>query len=526
MCRGFRLVLILTTFFSGSAFAGMPHCTARLIHHEWRPWLALAGNTTRPRAVKVLRRHLQVSHNLLMRSHLDGQTRKLKNQVLDSLRDFDLHDLYELLPDAEEPWRSLTLRGVKNEQAYDIRQVGPAAFDDPLKSLGDMAASVGMRPRIKPDSGPGGDVYEIRQRLRTDTGQVQWKSVLKAARLGLATLAKPYRIAAPERRRARVEKMNPGLPDSDQALLAQLATAFPSTWKWYASIGAVTSWRMHDSPKPGLHHMQVTLQLDKEELNTRYPEVARYLDQVGDFISARLRIVNHEGRWLSARLDTRDRKLTVDGWVAGGRLVPSRDGKPVVSHEGKGPLPSEFAWTTEARLHLRALGLNVRIRQLSSRWHYHYQDAKARFLTALSEQPEVEVSGHFLGFVPASWVEFLLPTNIEDGVHDFMHTLIRSNDGQGAKLKIVYGPGQTGASTLRETVDANALDNFVVHVGLGMLNGRVLADEKEARGLRRISNDALQAFGADLNRLSRAVPVIEGSKPQADGDCSERGGGL
>jgi hypothetical protein len=82
---------------------------------------------------------------------------------------------------------------------------------------------------------------------------------------------------------------------------------------------------------------------------------------------------------------------------------------------------------------------------------------------------------------------------------------VRGNDGKGIRATLDLGAqqkGQPGAAEL--TLGVEALDNFLVKMGVAIVNKRVIPDDDETSDIDRLQLRMHQAFTQDLQRFSRA----------------------
>src|SRR5699024_11026693 len=134
----FRLVLALGLIFPAGIALASPQSHDALILRGWQPYLTLAHDAGPRQEVCLLRRGLLLPHNLLMNTKLDPATQQLSDTFWSSLKDFDLGRLYELLPNKEGSWRSLTLEGKLKPHEYMVRQPEEGTGSPPLKMFGQM----------------------------------------------------------------------------------------------------------------------------------------------------------------------------------------------------------------------------------------------------------------------------------------------------------------------------------------------------------------------------------------------------
>lgn len=466
----------------------------RLIARGWQPFMALSGDVPRAQSITLLRDGLHLYQTMLMATELAPQIDLIAGDIWHSLEDFDLDDLYHMLPEKQGEWRSLAFSGRLESDSYAVRQIAASELTAPVTQFGQFQALLSMNP----NEDPRGTRYSTLMRLQTNTGPVRWISFLEALRLGLANLAEPAPVSAPQSALDHVAAMSPGLSAAEQQILAQLWAAYPASLSWYADIGSVTELRGAQASRRQAEHMKVQLQLNRQALTARYPRVADYLEQLGDFLTAYLVIENRDGRWLTATLDSASLISTIEFWVADGLLVPTRGGRPMLSERAP-DFPQSATWRSLLTLTLNAFGVSVMIEDLQTDWRYDRVPDGATITGQLEYVPDVAVDGRLLGILPTSWFEGRLPVSIEGTVDDFMQVLASSNQDNGAQFLMRYNDAADYGSVLKLGADWDGLNNFFVRFGVGMVSDRVLPGAEQARGLQHMFHDALLAWGRDLD---------------------------
>src|SRR5699024_6014662 len=156
--------------------------------------------------------------------------------------------------------------------------------------------------------------------------------------------------------RAAIRAMNGGLTSSEQRLLAQIRTAFPASLDWYAGFGTIGDVTAGDDSTARATHFKLVFQLQRDPLRAPYPGVASYLEDLGDFLSAKVTVEGDHGRWLTAMLDTASLRTSIEFWLADGELVPTRGGRPMLAQVAAG-FPERSDWRSVLSLQLRAFGV-------------------------------------------------------------------------------------------------------------------------------------------------------------------------
>lgn len=507
---GVTVVLGLALMIPSAAASAAPASdTAKLVARGWAPWMVLAGSPPAGQALELMRQSLRIDDAVLNRLVLSPELKELSEEILDSLNDFDLGQLYEQLPENRKGWHSVAMAGRYENNSYHVRQIPVADLDTPLRKQGQMQALVSLYPV----SDPRGTRYKALMRFQANVGPVGWDAVLDALHLGLLNVTQAAPVQPPRSAVNGVNTLIQSLSAAERRVLAQLWTAFPASFGWYAKFGTLSDFYIESDSSDRAKHIRVTFHLKRNALQAQYPAVAAYLEELGDFLTANVVVKGAQGRWLTASLDTKSLNTTVELWLADGELVPSRDGQPLFNQVSKG-FPPSSNWRTIVSVDARALGVQVHIRDLVTRWRYDRVPKGAHISGLTSNTPDVRVEGRLLGVLPTDWVQGLSPVTIKETINDFMEVLVDSNDGEGARLIANFQAQKNHGSTLMLAASWDGLDNFFVRFGMGMVSERVIPSHEQAKGLRRLFTDGMTMFGRDLERWTNFMAKNPGLTTQ------------
>ncbi|MDB4987951.1 MAG: hypothetical protein JWN04_3129, partial [Myxococcaceae bacterium] len=131
--------------------------------------------------------------------------------------------------------------------------------------------------------------------------------------------------------------------------------------------------------------------------------------------------------------------------------------------------------------------------------HAGYMESGLTF----TQVPKIEVEGAALGFVPTALVDAFIPGNIESVTRDFLNVAAKGNDGKGFVGVLRMGVGKEGSTkgVLEAGVDFDALDNFLVKIGLGMVSDKLIPDADAFSDIKKFSTDLYDGFVKDLARF-------------------------
>jgi hypothetical protein len=299
--------------------------------------------------------------------------------------------------------------------------------------------------------------------------------------------------------------MHPKLSAEDVEVLALLHDAFPAISAAVGEIAQVDDVRVAGQAS-GYHKLQAKARIVPSRLKRKYPELADHLGDLDDLMKAKIRWLDSRGRSvLEATLNTETLTATAVCYVKDGRLLPfTRDA--VAADEPIDPMGAAMAKSRVViDASVRMLGLTVHIDQLRADLTYEPRGSVAHATASLKKVPGVRVTGAALGFVPTGLVNAFIPGDIASLTRDFFDVAVRGNDGKGIRATLDLGAkqkGQPGAAEL--TLGVEALDNFLVKMGVAIVNKRVIPDDDETSDIDRLQLRMHQAFTQDLQRFSRA----------------------
>lgn len=472
-----------------------------------------AGQGDRAKAVEHLRQLSWI--NELTQKHLkiDRPTQDFIDGVYSTLEDFALDDLYERLPEREGSWRRLRVFGKVSGDAYRIGRPKPGVQikvgkGGARRAFGDFSAVA--RVKQVPDRDDSDDHnFLMRGQVGAGIGPIGAAQVGVAVQDALRILggdADPSQPAQDVLR--RIAKRHPKLDPHERPILAVAYESFPRVSRWMERLGQVEGLVVHRADGgPQFQHVKVALRIEPDRIEQHYEEFADYLEDLGALADVRLELVDSVGkRLLSARFSTETLRGEVEFFVREGLLVPSQLRGKNRTVYWKSPVSFEkaFSLRANATAHCKVLGIEVAIRRMKIDMKYVPGPTGLRLNASARTMPEVEVGGAALGFIPAALVDVFIPSNIEELSNSFLRTAVEGNHGRGAVVEVRHDrPSTEDNATIEVAAGVEALDNFLVTLGMGIAADRIIPDEDEASDIERGLWDAHLAFKSDLARFVR-----------------------
>ncbi|MCO5169264.1 MAG: hypothetical protein M9894_23210 [Planctomycetes bacterium] len=516
MRRTPRLVALLALLVvtCGVAAAGVP----RLVWGRgWAPLVQLAGAGDPDLAVERLGLGLDTLRCVLHDLRLDDGAARFVRQVRSSLGDLDLEGLHGMLPLREGEWRRVRLVGQREGAAYAVR-LAPAAVTasthtiDPGGPLGartgDLLALVGTRQR--------GKNFVTQLEVGLGVGPVGWDQITE----GLAEAARLLASGDPRAgaldpgarpatsTRLRVVETHPGLRPEDVEVVAVLWESFPHLAEVLLEVARFDDVLVLDFKGTGAYQqLRLSGRLRPDLMEARYPALSGFLAGMGPLLDARVRWVDAEGRQIARMsLDTGALALTLEGFVADGRLLPvGRDGQVVLdapaAPEGA---PVEVRGVADLRFNMN--GILTDVRGLEVDGLYERRPDGADLTGRLTRVPQVVVSGNAFGFLPSWAIDIVLPSNLAELTTEFFTAICRGDGGRGATFGLRARQREAdGPATLALSGQVEVLNSLLIRLGFRIANQKLLPGEKAREELWTLLARARDAFERDLGGFSRVM---------------------
>ncbi|MBZ2188107.1 hypothetical protein K8B33_03300 [Alcanivorax sp. JB21] len=498
-----RFLLAGSLWLCLSAAATAQSVPGDIIDRGWRPPVSLAGEGDPHAAVERMREYAELRHTLVHNTEYHEATQAFVGDLRSSLERFDLKGFYRLLPETAGEDRQLNLEGVLKDGTYrvgpgtaDARQPRPSAAVLPM---GDMQASI----RAREINAGRATHYLLSGDVRVGMGGMSWPAVVEASRdtLRLTVEGEP----AFQGYRGRVLSMNPKLARHEVDVLAPLWAAYPAIWELVADLGEIESLVLAGSPADQDRELKVSVRVNTDSMSQHYPSLARYLNRLGSLITVSAAVHDEYGEVLGVEMNTRDLRAEITMLI--------RDGQPVATRHGKAvPDAVPLLDHTERRLSVHVdtrvelLGIVADVTGLQGYLHYKPAPGGAVIGAQMIHVPAVKTSGRALGIMPAGAINFVLPRSIDQLARDFLTVATQGNNGRGITGTVVFEQSaETGEAELHASGAFEALDNFMVRLGMRMVSDRLIPDTRTAEEIGSLVSAVQAAFVDDLDLFERRV---------------------
>jgi hypothetical protein len=513
--RAQRLTLLAGCFCAGVVLGGVPPLIRA---RGWAPLVALGAPNDPPLAVDRLEEGVQTFGAILTGLDVDEGTQEFLSELRGNLGSLDLQGFYETLPERTGRWRQVRLSGTRRGEAYELRRVpGPTPCrvdpEGPLGDrLGDLALELGARP-------VGDDLdgnYLAHLSLGFGTGHFGLDRIQAYLR-ALGRLAascdpnnservKDTSLRPGAQTRLELLENSPKLRGEDVEVVGVLAEAYPSLFRVLRRTISVEDVLVY-APNGSGDYQQVRLRarLRPDLLEPTYPEMADYLQAIGPLMRASFKFADARGRtFLTLTMDTRSLALQLDGFLAGGRLLPVEHGR-VLTAEPLDPPNAPRLVVVSGKVESEINGIVTKIDGIQLASTVLPLANGYDVLTTMRKVPQVSVSGSAFGILPTWAIDVVIPGNMEELTTEFLATACEGNDGQGVLIgfRARHLPG--GRATLAGETQLEVLNNALVSLAFRVANMKLLPSDEVRSEIWDLLRELQVAFGDDLHAYATQV---------------------
>lgn len=481
-----------------------------IMERGWRPAVILAGDGDRTVALERMYAYADLRHVLIHGTEYEGETQSFLDALRASLERFDLRAFHRMLPHDAGGERQIRVFSRREGDAY---RIGPPPPGHPVEFDAGAPYPMGdalLRVSSREIDGARGTHFLLRGDLRLGLGEMRWPSVIDASRDLLRLMAGD---AADERAllgiyRDQLRVMNPGLATHEVNALAPVWAAYPAIWELAAGVGEIEQLLVLRQADARDRRVEASARINRAQLAKHYPAVAAYLDRLGPVLTLDARIGDEYGEVARLRVDSEQQRAQLS--------MTLRDGQPVATLNGRvveGARPhldgSERRLTLDVDMWVRIYGIVAEVTGLRGELQ-HIPDATGAVIHGrLVGVPAVRTSGRALGIMPAGVINFVLPRSIDQLALDFLTVAAEGNEGEGISGQVQFRQNEAGLAEVRAQGGFEALDNFMVRLGMRIVSDRLVPDAAASQQLFDLINDVQAAFVRDLDRFARHTAAID-----------------
>lgn len=480
----------------------------------WQPLVTLWGKGDKPEAVKELHRITNAFDLALHHMQIDEATQEFSDGTIEDLEDFALADFYDRLPNKVGEYHELWVRGEIQGKNYVINQAkDKKGFAVTLKGDRNDLAAMSTLVRSKETKGYGDtSAYFIGYRFGLGLGNFRWDTAMSAlqdwGRLNMVGHPEPgdgEAVKPSAEAKSKAKALHPKLSPEDLDAIAVLFEAYPSLANALSRLGSIddvrTTWA-----KKSYQQVSLSMHADVDRFGEYYPAFAKYGDKLGDLALMDIKWLDSKGRTLMQfKIDSDKLMINWQCYVKDGKLLPFK-GVKVFENEPIDPMSDALTTTSfVSDVRLKMLGVVIKLTGLKTDAFYQPHDGYMESGLTFTEVPKIHVEGAALGFVPTALVDAFIPGNIESVTRDFLTVAAKGNNGKGLVGVLRLGVAKEGSTkgVLEAGIDFDALDNFLVKIGLGMVSDKLIPDPDAFQDIKKFSTDLYDGFVKDLGRFEK-----------------------
>jgi hypothetical protein len=508
--RSFALLLALALGLPGerSSVSAQPRLGSEIVDapEVWRafqPLVKACGAGDAKAAVRYLEQSSDIVRKADAKLERDNTTETFRAKAIDSLEDFDLAGFLELLPEPSESFRRFAFQGAPTQSAYKVVAVtgdkGEVHASSARRAFGDSSGAVRMRKLAS-----GHDKhFGVELKGGVGIGELPWSRIVDGLSDAIALMERgPIAPAEPIVLRAAdsyIAKTQPKLSGADRGVLAAAWASYPELAKLLVALGSTEDVIDEARSVEGATRLNLTSRWDVAGLKKAYPALAEYFAQLGDLADYRTTVSDANGNvLLTAHLNTARVESGIAAFVHDGKLVPSKDGKPLV---GTAPAFAQMTVRTDMHFVLHRVHLYVDDYRLGLR--YRDQAGVAELQLEARSVPKVRVRGAAFGVVPAAMLDWFIPGDIEGLTKHLFQTAAKANGGRGTVAHARFAAPGGAPTTVDGQVAFEVLDSALIRMAMAIIADKVVPDEDQEEDMRRLAVAYRDAFDADLARFAR-----------------------
>jgi hypothetical protein len=282
--------------------------------------------------------------------------------------------------------------------------------------------------------------------------------------------------------------------------MALFREGFPRTYEHLRELYQVEDVLVYDPDEDGYKQVHFVISVRRDVAKEKHPAVADWLLGMGPLITARLDVTDEKGRTVATiRFSTKDLALTLDCFVANGKICPVENGKVLVAEgydvETVAHAQHKDRWTFD----LDANGIVTEVHDLVVKVDYtRTQDGmEARFV--MDQEPKVRVHGSAYGVIPTWAIDVFIPGNIEELTREFLRVVTRGNEGKGTVIDLSERSGKNGANVAVLDFQQEALNSTLVRIGFKIARRKLIPPQDAVDDLSEYLKKGHAAFEADFD---------------------------
>jgi hypothetical protein len=473
------------------------------VWRAFQPLVKAFGQGDPKRAVSYLQESSRIVRKADAQLERDATTETFRTKAIASLEDFDLARFLGLLPEPSGLFRRFAFQGAPAERTYRVTATTGSASDvhaqGKRRDFGDSSGAVRMR-KLSAESDRH---YAMEVRGGVGIGAVPFDAVKDGLSDALSLLERaPLGKDEPLVLRAAdsyLQKTQASLSPQDRAILASAWSSFPELAKLLVLLGRTEDVIDDARSVEGATRVRLASRWDVAGMRKLYPDLAAYFEGLGDLAEYTTTLTDAAGNvLLTARLNTAKVQSSLEAYVHDGRLVPSRDGKPLV-----GVLPQYGRMTARTNMHLALHRVHLYLDDYRTDLTFRDDGAVAELSLSARSVPKVRVAGAAFGVLPTAMLDWFIPGDIESLTKRLFETASKGNGGRGSVATARLATSADGRTTVDGELGFEVLDSALIRFAMAIVADKVVPDADQEEDMRRLAVAYRDAFDADLARFAR-----------------------
>jgi hypothetical protein len=266
-----------------------------------------------------------------------------------------------------------------------------------------------------------------------------------------------------------------GKDKESEAIISNFKADFPNISKFilqYINIYKIIT--TYDDNK--ITKFSLVSEFNRNYLKIKFPYLTEYLEDISDlgFIEIIVKDLNAKNL-ITIYLNSKSSQLFLNFYTFNGKILPFTIESNKETYYMDSPISinelKDFPFIVQIKFKANIYGLRIKNDNIVLNGNYKKSDKDLLLELRFQEFPRCKIEGGFAYILPPSFINFVIPGNLEDLIYEFTSTLSSSVK----KNKFISFQIQTIEKSARLKVDLNIdiLNNFFIRFGLKVWNFKI-----------------------------------------------------
>ena len=430
----------------------------------------------------------------------DQETEKFIKFFTKTLEQFDFMKLYKnpYFKDEGNGFRGVTFQGCNRDDYYNVNIVTSPDSKCEVSRIWDYSTRYSLKKNDKPARGKRSFVVSVNS--ITATGKYSHRNGL-AFIAGLLRVIDPVNIRslnAPECR------LHAGIQGDGRKIVNEFYRSFPRVSEFFdryaiiRSLGSIQNYR-------GVPYTRCDIRYGYrlDTLKKDFPRLEKSLRDIEELYRLSFKFKNNGGHTIIELVfDSRNDVLCCSFYTRHGRFIPFDEaGNPVFNEEIDPATVKEFSYIAVMDMLHNVHGLKFRTDNVVFRMNLSATPKKGSLKIRLEDVQKTAISGSLYHFIPKWLIDLFVPSNMEQLIYDFSQVMVTANEGEGTVASFEWNTADPGNVLLNFRAASEFIDNYFIRYGLKIWSKKVRSDNPLSLEVRKLTEQLLGAFKADLERI-------------------------